>query len=88
MSTSATSASLLQYHVVPGEIADRMRATTLQGQDLVFRLGEDEEGNPTVEIVSTSGDVATVTQANLQVSNGVIHLIDTVLGPAPEGDGS
>ena len=52
-----------------------------------LRSGEDGF-EPVGEIVSTSGDVATVTRTNLQVSNGVIHLIDTVLGPAPTGDGS
>lgn len=35
-----------------------------------------------VTIDDGSGDIATVTEANIKVSNGVIHLIDKVLVPA------
>ncbi|WP_202798261.1 fasciclin domain-containing protein [Oceanimonas sp. GK1] len=68
--------SILTYHVVPGSImaADAMNATsatTVQGGDLA---------------ISTSGDQvmindATVVQADVKASNGVIHAIDTVLMP-------
>ena len=67
---------ILQYHVVAGTVtaANAMTltsATTLQGG--------------TVSIDTSSGNVmindATVTTADVMASNGVIHIIDTVLLP-------
>jgi len=69
-------AAILTYHVVPGEVssedvAQLSMATTVNGQD--------------VEISTTDGKVtvgeATVTQTDIAASNGVIHVIDTVLLP-------
>lgn len=67
--------SILTYHVVPGkvmaeDVAGLESATTVQGQDVM---------------VDTSNgvmiDAATVTTADIEASNGVIHVIDTVLVP-------
>ena len=67
--------SILTYHVVAGkvmaeDVADLKSATTVQGQDVM---------------VDTSNgvmiDTATVTAADIEASNGVIHVIDTVLVP-------
>lgn len=67
--------SILTYHVVPGkvmaeDVAGLESATTVQGQDVM---------------VNTSNgvmiDAATVTTADIEASNGVIHVIDTVLVP-------
>lgn len=68
-------ASILKYHVVPGLVFSdaavaAKHARTLQG-------GE-------VKITSEGGvkvDNATVTSADLDASNGVIHVIDTVIMP-------
>jgi uncharacterized surface protein with fasciclin (FAS1) repeats len=67
--------AVLLYHVVSGstlssELSDGQSITTLQGQQLTVSI------NGTVDI-----DEATVTQADLEASNGVIHVIDGVLIP-------
>ena len=71
-------AAILTYHVVPGEVmsgdlTDGMEADTVEGDALTIMT----EGGVTVE-------GATVTQPDIQASNGVIHVIDSVLMP-PEG---
>lgn len=68
--------AILQYHVVPGkvtaaELVSIPAATTLQGEELQ---------------VSTDGagvmvNDATVLQSDVMATNGVIHVIDTVLMP-------
>ncbi|GGS23140.1 fasciclin domain-containing protein [Deinococcus knuensis] len=68
--------AVLLYHVVSGKVTaaqvmNMSSATTVNGADVS---------------VSTSGgkvmiDGATVTKANVMASNGVIHVIDTVLMP-------
>ncbi|QPP50777.1 MULTISPECIES: fasciclin domain-containing protein [unclassified Halomonas] len=68
--------AVLTYHVVPGKVmaADAMNldsATTVQGQDLTITTM-----NGSVMI-----DDANVIQADIEASNGVIHVIDSVLMP-------
>ena len=67
--------AILTYHVVPGEVtaadvAGLTRATTVNGK---------------VATIGTAGGVtidgARVTQTDIDASNGVIHVIDTVLMP-------
>jgi uncharacterized surface protein with fasciclin (FAS1) repeats len=76
LADKAKLAKVLTYHVVPGkvaasEVAALTSAKTVNGQELA--------------IASTGGKVtvggATVTQADIGASNGVIHIIDTVLLP-------
>ena len=73
----ATLTDILLHHVYAGEVAsadvsDGMMATMVNGDDVKFS-------------VSSSGTVsvgtATVTLADVQASNGIIHVIDTVLIP-------
>jgi LPXTG-motif cell wall-anchored protein len=68
--------AVLTYHVVPGrvtaaQVVGLTTATTVQGEPL--------------RISATGGTVrinsATVTQADIMASNGVIHVVDTVLLP-------
>jgi uncharacterized surface protein with fasciclin (FAS1) repeats len=71
--------ALLEYHVVAGKVlaADVVKltkATTLQGSDVAISVS-----GSTVKI-----NDATVTMADVLASNGVIHVIDTVLMP-PSG---
>jgi uncharacterized surface protein with fasciclin (FAS1) repeats len=68
--------SILKYHVVPGRVmaADVVKissADTLQGGKLTVRA----QGG-TVMV-----DEATVTKTDIECSNGVIHVIDTVVLP-------
>ena len=67
---------ILTYHVVPGKVmaAQAMKlnsAKTVNGKDLTIKT----EGGK-VKINN-----ATVTKADIHASNGVIHVIDTVLLP-------
>ena len=83
-----TLTSVLTYHVVAGRldgpaIAARIKAgggkamlTTVQGETLTARM----KGNGIV-LVDSKGGSANVTTANVYQSNGVIHVIDSVLMP-------
>ncbi len=83
-----TLTSILTYHVVPGRItagqiasmAARNRGTatlkTVQGESLRFR----KSGGGWV-VVDGKGGKSRITIANVMQSNGVIHVIDTVLMP-------
>lgn len=69
--------SILTYHVVPGKVmstdlVDDMEAETVQGSTVTIDLDSG---------VMVEG--ATVTTADIEASNGVIHVIDTVI--LPEG---
>lgn len=68
--------SILTYHVVPGRVtADQVvnlnAATTVEGSDVAI----DVDGG------SVRVNDATVVQTDVFASNGVIHIIDTVLLP-------
>ena len=68
-------AAILTYHVVPGKVmsgdlSNNMMATTAQGGDLTIMT----EGGVTV-------NGANVTAADIEASNGVIHVIDAVILP-------
>ena len=80
--------SILTYHVVPGKISakdlDKMikdgggkaTATTVNGETLTF-TGSGKH----IMITDAKGGMAKVTTADVFQSNGVIHVIDTVLMP-------
>jgi uncharacterized surface protein with fasciclin (FAS1) repeats len=75
----AKLAAILKYHVVKGEVkADKVvtleNATTLLGQRVDIKVEES-----TVRV-----DKAKVTKTDIACSNGVIHVIDTVLMPATD----
>lgn len=67
--------AILTYHVVPGKVmstdlSDGMMADTVQGEDLTIKLGD-----------AVMVDEAKVVSADIETSNGVIHVIDKVLLP-------
>jgi len=67
---------ILTYHVVPGkvmstDITDGMTATTVQGEDITF----------TIKDGSVYVNDAMVVTADIETSNGVIHVINAVLIP-------
>lgn len=80
--------SVLTYHVVPGRVtaADLMRMinagggqaqlTTVQGGTLIARMMGDR-----VMLTDAKGGMSHVTQANVMQSNGVIHVVDSVVLP-------
>jgi uncharacterized surface protein with fasciclin (FAS1) repeats len=85
----ATLQSILTYHVVPGRMtaADlmaairagggRARLTTAQGGTLTAQMMGDR-----IMLIDAKGGMSHVTQANVMQSNGVIHVVDTVVMPA------
>jgi len=67
---------VLLYHVVPGKVmaadlSDGMEATTAQGEAVKFTLGDASA------MVNNANIIAT----DIETSNGVIHVIDTVILP-------
>lgn len=84
----ATLASILTYHVVSGRVTatqliDMIRAgngsamiTTVNGAQLTARLMDGK-----VVLTDAAGGMATVTQADVMQSNGVIHVTDSVSLP-------
>ncbi len=84
----ATLVKILTYHVVAGRIDSKKlmkdikkgggKATlkTVQGEDLTFT-----EAGGVITITDAKGGTATITTADVYQSNGVIHVIDTVLMP-------
>ena len=80
--------SILTYHVVPGKLSstDLMKMVkdgngkailkTVNGQNIFISM----KGN-TLMVTDENGGVATITIADVNQSNGVIHVIDKVLIP-------
>ena len=78
----ATLTKILTYHVVPGrleasDLSDGKKLKTVEGEELTVRKADGK-----VMIVDAKGGSATVTIPNVNQSNGVIHVVDTVLMPA------
>jgi len=78
----ATLTKILTYHVVPGkleasDLTDGKKLKTVEGDDLTVK----KDGGK-IWIVDAKGDKAMVTISNVNQSNGVIQVIDTVLMPA------
>ncbi|CUH59794.1 fasciclin domain-containing protein [Thalassobacter stenotrophicus] len=68
--------AVLTYHVVPGtvmstDLVDDMKAATVQGGEITIDLDNGVMIND-----------ANVTTADIETSNGVIHVIDKVILPA------
>ena len=73
---NATLSNILLHHVLAGEVTssdvkDGMMATMVNGDKVKFSVANGQ--------VTVSG--ALVTMADVQASNGVIHVIDTILTP-------
>ena len=67
--------AVLTYHVVPGKVmstdlSDDMMAATVQGSEIMIDLDN-----------GVMVDNATVVSADIETSNGVIHVIDQVILP-------
>jgi uncharacterized surface protein with fasciclin (FAS1) repeats len=78
----ATLTKILTYHVVPGKLAasdlkDGMTLKTAEGEQLSVK---HQDGK--VWIIDAKGGSSMVTISNVNQSNGVIHVVDTVLMPA------
>ena len=83
-----TLVKILTYHVVPGKISSKQlekmikkgggKATlkTVQGEDLTASMSGSN-----IILTDAKGGTSTITTADVFQSNGVIHVIDTVLMP-------
>ena len=83
-----TLTKILTYHVVPGRISSKdlmawikknggkYMAKTVQGEELTFWMK-----GMNLYVQDTKGNSAKITTADVNQSNGVIHVIDTVLMP-------
>lgn len=76
LADKAALTAVLTYHVVPGkvmaaDVSKLSHATTVQGQDLDIA----------VDMGTVKVDNAKVTATDIQASNGVIHVIDSVMMP-------
>lgn len=79
---------ILTYHVVPGKISakdlstwitknkGKYMAKTVQGESLTFWMK-----NKMMYVTDSKNNTAKITVADVNQSNGVIHVIDTVLMP-------
>jgi uncharacterized surface protein with fasciclin (FAS1) repeats len=84
----ATLTSVLTYHVIAGKLsADDLKAkvqagggkatlTTVEGETLTV-----EQDGRRIAIIDAKGDKSFVTIPDVNQSNGVIHVVDTVLLP-------
>jgi len=78
----ATLTKILTYHVVAGKLeasslTDGRKLKTVEGEELTIKKSGDK-----VMIVDAKGGSSTVAISNVNQSNGVIHVVDTVLMPA------
>src|SRR6185312_12401098 len=80
--------NVLTYHVVPGRLSakdlmakiedghGKAMLKTVEGAELTFQMKDGK-----LWVIDAKGDTAQVTIRNVMQSNGVIHVIDTVLLP-------
>ena len=78
----ATLTKILTYHVVSGKLeaaslTEGKKLKTVEGEELTVKLKDGK-----VWIVDAKGGTSMVTISNVNQSNGVIHVVDTVLMPA------
>jgi len=81
---------VLTYHVVPGRLSaaalmkdikeggGSAKLKTVEGEELTFKSPAAGK----ITVTDAKGDVSTVTIPDVMQSNGVIHVVDTVLIPA------
>jgi len=79
--SKATLTKILTYHVVAGklnaaDLTDGKKLTTVEGEVLTVKASGGK-----VMLTDAKGGTSTVTIADVNQSNGVIHVIDTVLMP-------
>jgi len=72
---------VLLYHVVEGRRAANSVVPPVRDRTITTLLGETFTVNRDAEITDFAGQEAEIVAANISASNGVIHVIDTVILP-------
>ena len=78
----ATLTKILTYHVVPGKLEAADLTDGKKLKTVRRRRADREASGDTVMIIDAKGGSSTVTIPNVNQSNGVIHVVDTVLMPS------
>lgn len=79
--TADQLAAVLTYHVVGGanvlstDLSDQMMVTTVNGESFTINLGSE------VTITDANGGTSSIIRTDVQGTNGVIHVLDTVILP-------
>lgn len=80
---------VLEYHVVPGKLTSRdlavavakgkgtAKLTTVEGESLNVTINAEKN----LQITDAKGNIALVTQFDVEQSNGIVHVINNVLLP-------
>lgn len=83
LADKAMLTKILTYHVVPGEVTasqvtgmDGDKVKTVEGGTFTVKVA-----GGAVTLVDGAGNTVKVTKTDIMASNGVIHVIDTVLMP-------
>lgn len=84
-----TLGAILKYHVVPGKVDAATLTTAIEGADeggyeIVTANGASLTANVVdgaVVLTDAAGNTSTVTATDVEASNGLIHVIDTVVMP-------
>ena len=81
--------NVLEYHVVPGKLTSRdlavpvakgkgtAKLTTVEGESLNVTINAEKN----LQITDAKGNIALVTQFDVEQSNGIVHVINNVLLP-------
>jgi uncharacterized surface protein with fasciclin (FAS1) repeats len=85
----ATLTKILTYHVVSGKLSAKDIKAGIKAGDGKYEMTTVEGGKLTatmkggkIMLTDEKGGMATITTADVNQSNGVIHVIDTVLMPS------
>ncbi len=80
LADTALLTKVLTYHVVPGRV---LKAEVPVGTPIATVQGETFSVNASLAITDQRGRSANITATDVLASNGVIHVIDKVILPAP-----